>query len=109
MFCRRIVGHVTTAAQAQHRADQDDRTAAASHMWQCRFDGVPNAGEVDIQHRLPCRLLDQRGWGWGTADAGIRHDYVERAERGHSLLKRCTKTVEVPHIGLRADDAAARL
>jgi hypothetical protein len=42
-------------------------------------------------------------------DACVGHDYVERAQCGHSVLERCAKTLEVPHIGLGGDDAATRL
>ena len=87
------------------RAGQDDRPAAGRpQVRDGRLGGVPHAGEVDVDHVLPGRVVEffQRA---EAEDPGVgRHD-VQPPELGHAVVDGRLEGAVVTDVGLGGDDA----
>jgi len=62
---------------ARHGGDIDNRAAARlRHQFRLRFTGVPDAGQVNIDHLLPLFAFHFQRW-IGVSDAGSIDRHVE--------------------------------
>jgi hypothetical protein len=89
------------------RADQNDRAASAAgaDMRDSRLRGVPDTGEVDIDHIAPLVFGHLVGPP-EVSDRSVRDHDVEPAELGDTQLERLLDGVEVTHVSLHGDDSA---
>ena len=103
---RRVVPDVRDGHQPGGRAGQDDRSASGlAQVRDRRLGGVPDAGQVDVDHVLPVGIAElfKRA---EAEDPGVgRHD-VEPPEPGHAVVQRGLQRAVVPHVGLGGHDAA---
>jgi hypothetical protein len=65
--------------------------------------GVPDAGQVDVDHVLPGAVIQlfQRA---EAEDAGVGRDDVQLPELGHAVVQRRLQRAVVPHVGLGGHD-----
>ena len=77
-----VVAGVRVGLQAADRAGQDDRAAAAARkdMRDTGFHGLPDAGEVDVDHVGPVALAGLVQRLTAVADAGVGDDDVQPAQ-----------------------------
>jgi len=76
-------------------------------MWNSRFDRVPHAAEVDVDHVLPDIFPNLVQPGAIGADACIRDDDVEPAELFDAAVHCGLQCLEIADIDLLGDDATA--
>src|SRR5215469_12023032 len=75
-------------------------------MRYCCLDGVPDPGQVHVQHVPPKARWQLVHEIRMRADAGVGHHDVKPAELGDALSRRLLDSLAVPHISPDRDDAA---
>src|ERR1700722_13703380 len=74
-------------------------------MWHARFDRVPDAAEVDVDHVLPDVFPDLVQHSAIGADTGVGDDDVETTELFDATVHRGLQGFEVTHVDSSGHDA----
>jgi hypothetical protein len=77
-------------------------------MFRSSFVAVPDTGHVNVHEVLPGLLLYLVRVRTEREDARVRHDDVEPAELGHSIIYRLRECVYVAHICFCGDDSPVK-
>ena len=103
-----VVNHERLQLDSSRRADQYDRTAAATVDDRLRtgHHGVPRARHVDVHH-VAERLRRDRVPRGGGRDSGIGDDDVESPEFGDTGVDGFAHAVKVAGVDGGGDDATA--
>jgi hypothetical protein len=105
---RVVVPDVRQRLQPGRRAGQDDRPAAGrAQVRDRRLGGVPDPGQVDVDHVLPLgigQLLERSE----AEDPRVGGHDVQPPELGHAVVERRLQGAEVPHVGLGGHDPAVQ-
>ncbi len=91
--------------QRRRRARRDDR-CAVGQVRQRGLHGVDRADEIGIDHIRPCLNL---WFALHSGDTSLRHNDIELAELGETLLECGTHLRGLAYVGLGRDDAPALL
>src|SRR5262249_43287975 len=89
------------------RAGQHNGTTslAGDDMRYTGFDGLPDAGEVDVDHVLPNIVRDLVQFVAEGADAGVRDNDVETAELFYPAVHRGLEGIVIAHVDVCGHDA----